>query len=715
MLPEKLPAPRASFHLEQLQARVLFSGTLSGGAISIATDSQLAVENFQAGPNTAPTVTSPAAAFPALVTGNTTQLSVLGADAGGESNLTYTWSTTGSPPAVVNFSANGTNAAKDVTAMFSQAGTYAFLVTITDGGGLSTTSSVNVTVEQTATSILVSPAGANVQVNQQVHFSATELDQFGQAMTPHTSFAWTLINGSGSIANDGNYTAPPVIGTATVEATSGSLSGSTLVSVENTAPVVSQAAAASPNVVTGATTDLTVAGTDAGGNNNLSYTWSVLSKPAGATTPTFSVNGNNNGSHTTATFYDAGNYQFEATITDASGLSTTSDVAVQVSQTLTSISISPPATMTTHSSQQMAATALDQFGLAMAAQPAITWSANAGSFTASGLYNAPHRREHRLSPRPAAESAARRTIDAVADPAVIASPSSVSGTTTSLTAAGLGGLGSSYTWSVLSMPPGATALSFSVNNSGSNATTVTFFQAGTYTFQAVSTNLLLFHSSATISVAVTQTLSAISVSPASAGMNENGSQQFAATGYDQFGQAMAGQPHFQWAVTSGGGNVSGSGNYVAPSTATTAMVTAASGLISGSASVTVTNAAPTVVAAASSNPPSPTAPGTVNLNVRGADDGGAANLIYTWSVTGTPPGPVGFSANNVNSAQNTTATVFAPGTYHFLATITDAGGLSVTSAVDVTFAADPNQPPTITVPAAQQTTENSPLRFSAAR
>ena len=47
--------------------------------------------------NAAPTAATPAAALPGTVTGITTALSVLGADSdgGGESNLTYTWATTG--------------------------------------------------------------------------------------------------------------------------------------------------------------------------------------------------------------------------------------------------------------------------------------------------------------------------------------------------------------------------------------------------------------------------------------------------------------------------------------------------------------------------------------------------------------------------------------------------------------------------------------------
>jgi hypothetical protein len=50
---------------------------------------------------------------------------------------------------------NNTHAAKQLTAAFSQAGTYIFAATITDHGGLTATSSVSVTVNQTFTGALV--------------------------------------------------------------------------------------------------------------------------------------------------------------------------------------------------------------------------------------------------------------------------------------------------------------------------------------------------------------------------------------------------------------------------------------------------------------------------------------------------------------------------------------------------------------------------------
>ena len=101
--------------------------------------------------NLPPTVVTPASAMPSPVTGTTTTLSVLGADDGGEANLTYTWAATTLPSgaAAPTFSVNGTNAAKQTMATFSKAGTYGFTVTIADAGGLTTTSSVNVVVNQT--------------------------------------------------------------------------------------------------------------------------------------------------------------------------------------------------------------------------------------------------------------------------------------------------------------------------------------------------------------------------------------------------------------------------------------------------------------------------------------------------------------------------------------------------------------------------------------
>ena len=141
-------------------------------------------------------------------------MSVLGADDGGEPNLTYTWVPIGTPPAPVRFSVNATHGAKNTTATFAQAGNYDFQVTITDAGGFSTTSSVAVTVAQTLTAITVTPGTASLYENGTQQFAATAYDQFGNALASQPSFTWAVTSGVGSINAAGVYTAPGNTGTA---------------------------------------------------------------------------------------------------------------------------------------------------------------------------------------------------------------------------------------------------------------------------------------------------------------------------------------------------------------------------------------------------------------------------------------------------------------------------------------------------------------------
>ncbi len=177
-----------------------------------------------------PTVATPAAANPNPVTATTTALSVLGADVDfPESSLTYTWTTIGTPPASVSFSANGTNAAQDTTATFTAAGTYDFQVTITDPFNLTATSSVVVAVNQTLTSIVVSPTPVTVPFGTTQSFSATAEDQFGKPLSSQPTFGW--LSNVGTIDASGKFTAQDSSGTGTVTATSGSIIGTAAVTV----------------------------------------------------------------------------------------------------------------------------------------------------------------------------------------------------------------------------------------------------------------------------------------------------------------------------------------------------------------------------------------------------------------------------------------------------------------------------------------------------
>jgi hypothetical protein len=187
------------------------------------------------GGGTPPTVATAAAASPNPVTAKTSALSVLGADDGGEANLTYSWAPTGSPPGSVSFSANGTNASKSTTATFGAAGTYALAVTIRDATNRTVTSNVSVTVNQTLTTLAVSPNSASVQVGTTRQFSASAADQFGNGMTA-PSLSWT-VSGGGSINASGLFTAGSSAGGPfVVTATGGGKSGTANVTVTAAPP-----------------------------------------------------------------------------------------------------------------------------------------------------------------------------------------------------------------------------------------------------------------------------------------------------------------------------------------------------------------------------------------------------------------------------------------------------------------------------------------------
>jgi hypothetical protein len=165
--------------------------------------------------NTAPFITISANANPTTITGNSTNLSVLGDDAtGGESNLIYSWTVISKPTSsIVTFSANGTNASKNTTMTVNSAGTYQIQVTATDAGSLSATSMATVNATQTLSSVTVSPASTTVAMGSSTQFNASAFDQF---TAPQSSgFTWSIFEGilGGTISSSGLYTATSTTGT----------------------------------------------------------------------------------------------------------------------------------------------------------------------------------------------------------------------------------------------------------------------------------------------------------------------------------------------------------------------------------------------------------------------------------------------------------------------------------------------------------------------
>jgi len=178
-----------------------------------------------------------------------------------------------------------------------------------------------------------------------------------------------------------------------------------------------------------------------------------------------------------------------------------------------------------------------------------------------------------------------------------------------------------------------------------------------------------------------QTLTTITVSPASASVPVGGTQQFTATGYDQNGAPMSPQPAFSWQVSGGGTINSGSGLFTAAVTAGGPFtVTATSGGVHGTASVSVTSLPPDFTLSVTPSIRSVKRGGSTTYTVTVTSANGFSNPV-NLSLSVQPSGPTGlFSPNPTPASLQPTASTLTmstsattkPRTYTL--TITGTGG-----------------------------------------
>lgn len=238
-------SPTGASSLAALSATLPLSGSTVTDTFPAYSMSVIDLTPSTSPPPVGPTVSS-AKATPSPVTGVSTTLNAIATDPAGASTLTYSWLVTGSSPSGVTFSANGTNAAQTTTATFTKAGTYTFQVTVANPSGGTTTGTVSVTVNQTLTSVAISPGNATIASGGTQQFQAQAKDQFGAALTTQPTFTWSVSSGSGTISPSGLYTAPMLTGTtaanARIQATTGSTSAVANVTI-NPPPVVAPTSA----------------------------------------------------------------------------------------------------------------------------------------------------------------------------------------------------------------------------------------------------------------------------------------------------------------------------------------------------------------------------------------------------------------------------------------------------------------------------------------
>ena len=269
---------------------------------------------------------------------------------------------------------------------------------------------------------------------------------------------------------------------------------------------------------------------------------------------------------------------------------------------LTTISVAPAsASVQTLGAQQFSATALDQFGLPLSPQPAITWSVSGGGSILSG---------------------------------------------TGFFTAGA--------------TPG-----------------------GPFTVTATSGSV---SGTASVTVTAPPVLTKITVSPLSASVQTGGTQQFTATGLDQFGKPLSPQPSFTWAV-SAGGTIDTSGLFTAGATAGGPFtVTASSGGVSGTASVTLTSVPPDYSLSVSPAARSVRRGSTATYTVTTTPTNGFSGSV-TLSISGQPSGStVTFTPNPaLTTATLTVATRSTTSRRTYTLNVTGvSGSLSHTTTANLT-------------------------------
>ena len=139
------------------------------------------------------------------VLGTSVGVSTLGSDPAGEAALTYTWSSSG--PAPVTFAPNGTNAAKNSTAVFTAPGDYLFTATLAGSHGFTAQRDVYLSVPEVLESFTAAPPTLALNIGENATISADGRDQFGVFMRG-SNFIWSKVAGpAGGTANFGNVSA----------------------------------------------------------------------------------------------------------------------------------------------------------------------------------------------------------------------------------------------------------------------------------------------------------------------------------------------------------------------------------------------------------------------------------------------------------------------------------------------------------------------------
>jgi len=285
--------------------KVQWNGTYNGQSGASQWDSPVSATPFG---TLASIVVTPSTA--SVQNGLTQQFSAVGKDSGGltlSPQPTFTWSTSGGG----TINSSGLYTATTVGGPFT--------VTAASGS-INGTAVMNVTPPPPVlTTISVTPANTSVVIAGTQQYTAVGLDQYGSPMSPQPTFSWNA-SGGGTINSSGLYTATTAGGPFTITATSGSIQGTTTVTVSNGIPV------APSNVVATYATMLNGWFTLTWTDNSSNETGFTIQSYNGSTWSTYATVGANITTYTrTGLSMPSGPYTMRVIATNSYGSSTPSN------------------------------------------------------------------------------------------------------------------------------------------------------------------------------------------------------------------------------------------------------------------------------------------------------------------------------------------------------------------------------------------------------
>ena len=281
--------------------------------------------------------------------------------------------------------------------------TYYYEVEAVDPLGVGSPSS-SVAGTATAGPTIVNAASAVDVAGQPASWTLSALGTDVTGQTPLT-YTWTSVGPAGAPApnfsSNGTTTSNGVVATfyqAGTYALAVTITDKSNLSITSSVNVVvnlavATAASAAPPTVTGETAAFSVLGSDSAGESTLTYTWACVSVPANAP-PFLGATERMPPKILWPRLIRRGRTTSRSRSKDAQGLSVTSNVAVVVSQTVTTMYVQPPKTSVAAGGNVVySVLATDQFSNPISS-PTVIWSVSGGgtmngsdfSATTTGTY-----------------------------------------------------------------------------------------------------------------------------------------------------------------------------------------------------------------------------------------------------------------------------------------------------------------------------------------